>query len=356
MQIVQHIDEFQTEDGIGNDILGIQECLNQLGMKNFIVSRKNKSKKKIEKIQNLSQLDTSETMHILHYGGRGYPINSFLALQGKKVLRFHNITPVHLYSGKVSDAMLYSIEKESSYAKMELLQLAEGCDFFLFDSFYNLECFSDMVPCTITKQNSFVLPIVRKYATHKKSANIHTHTITFIGRVVPSKNIEGLLYTLYYLQQINPRYCLDLIGKKNVAFEKYTSYLEELIQDLQLGSSVNWNIEITDEQVTNKLQQSDIYLSLSKHEGFCIPLLESFACGALSFFYGITATPETARGAGIVIAEENYEEIAALIDICNSNYQIKNRVLEKQYNVVKYYNSIDHGALLKSILTHIHGH
>ena len=47
-------------------------------------------------------------------------------------------------------------------------------------------------------------------------------------------------------------------------------------------------------------RHADVYISLSEHEGFCVPLLESMAAGVPVLAYGEAAVPETMGGAGVV--------------------------------------------------------
>jgi hypothetical protein len=47
-------------------------------------------------------------------------------------------------------------------------------------------------------------------------------------------------------------------------------------------------------------RHADVYISLSDHEGFCVPLLESMAAGVPVLAYGEAAVPETMGGAGVV--------------------------------------------------------
>ena len=48
-------------------------------------------------------------------------------------------------------------------------------------------------------------------------------------------------------------------------------------------------------------RHADVYISLSEHEGFCVPLLEAMAAGVPVLAYGAAAVPETMGGAGVVV-------------------------------------------------------
>jgi hypothetical protein len=92
MTIYQHVVEYNSHDGIGNDISGISSLLDIQGYKNKIITLKNNRSSAESKIieMNLNQLDfQSSDIHILHYGSSGYPISTFSKIPGKKILRFH---------------------------------------------------------------------------------------------------------------------------------------------------------------------------------------------------------------------------------------------------------------------------
>ena len=98
MKIYQHVDELNERDGIGNDICGFQSIFQKLNIPNAILTRINHSNSDIEIFSpNKSPKIYSEDIHILHFGGTGYPLDFFQELPGKKILRFHNMTPISFF-------------------------------------------------------------------------------------------------------------------------------------------------------------------------------------------------------------------------------------------------------------------
>ena len=61
-------------------------------------------------------------------------------------------------------------------------------------------------------------------------------------------------------------------------------------------------------------QLGDLYLSMSEHEGFCLPLIESCYFRVPIIAYDAGAISETLRGAGILVKEKNPEYIASLAE------------------------------------------
>ena len=61
---------------------------------------------------------------------------------------------------------------------------------------------------------------------------------------------------------------------------------------------------VPDEDLAAYYRHADVYISLSEHEGFCVPLLEAMAADVPVLAYGAAAVPETLGGAGVVVRPE----------------------------------------------------
>jgi len=58
---------------------------------------------------------------------------------------------------------------------------------------------------------------------------------------------------------------------------------------------------------------ASVYISLSEHEGFCVPLLEAMAMDVPVLAYGAAAVPDTLGGAGVQFAPKDLEYAAELL-------------------------------------------
>ena len=85
--------------------------------------------------------------------------------------------------------------------------------------------------------------------------------------------------------------------KKNPIFELYNNEIQRLIAKLDLVNSIEIYENLTDEEVKMQLANLDIYLSMSEHEGFGIPILEAMAANVLVLAYSCSAVIETVRDA-----------------------------------------------------------
>ena len=72
------------------------------------------------------------------------------------------------------------------------------------------------------------------------------------------------------------------------------------------------------------------YVSLSEHEGFCVPLLEAMATDVPVLAYASTAVPETLGGAGIAFSPKDLEYAAEMLGLLVYDDDLRAAVLEGQ--------------------------
>lgn len=347
MKIYQHIDVFHEFDGIGNDILGIKNSFHSIGIENHIVSRKNQSPSTPNLSINEIPITTKKDIHILHYGGPGYPLANFFGLNGKKILRYHNTTPVFFFEPFLEKKTFENFQLNYQRMILEIYSLVKSVDFILCDSNFNLNSLYKIM--NFVPKNSAVLPIVRNYPIIEKSKNTN-YRLIFIGRWSPNKKLEDILFIFYYLNQINSNYKLTLIGKRNEIFNKYNDYLLDIIHTLHLSNFVELYENVNEDDRVKYLDNSDIFLCMSEHEGFCIPILESISRKCLIVSYAQEAIRETLKGSGILIRKKDFSKIAFLIDSIMNRVNLKENIIQKQIHTLNHFNNIDFQYNLKNAI------
>jgi glycosyltransferase involved in cell wall biosynthesis len=75
---------------------------------------------------------------------------------------------------------------------------------------------------------------------------------------------------------------------------------------------------------------ADVFLTMSEHEGFCVPLLESMHFKVPIIAYCAGAVPEILGKSGILVLEKEYEEIGELLNVLVEENDIRGRVIERQ--------------------------
>jgi glycosyltransferase involved in cell wall biosynthesis len=121
-----------------------------------------------------------------------------------------------------------------------------------------------------------------------------------VGRIAPNKRLEEVIkaFTLYQRRHA-PAASLLLVGPQD-GFEKYRGAL-----DLLVARSGARRVFFTGSISANArdawYRRADVYISLSVHEGFCMPLIEALAHGMPVVANDAGAMPETLGGAGLVV-------------------------------------------------------
>ena len=85
-----------------------------------------------------------------------------------------------------------------------------------------------------------------------------------------------------------------------------------------------------DEDLAAYYRQRGVYISLSEHEGFCVPLLEAMAADVPVLAYASTAVPDTLGGAGVQFAPKDLEYAAELLGELAYNDDLRAEVIAGQ--------------------------
>ena len=92
---------------------------------------------------------------------------------------------------------------------------------------------------------------------------------------------------------------------------------------------------ITDEELVAYYEIADLFLCASEHEGFCVPLVESFYMEVPVLAYAATAVPATMDGAGVLYDKKDPRHVAALMDAIVSNAPLQEAIVRGQLDAVR---------------------
>ena len=161
--------------------------------------------------------------------------------------------------------------------------------------------FLDMAKWKGLKEASLFLP---------KQRNILLH----VGRLVPNKKIEDLIFLYHEYQKLDSLSILVLVGKP--LMPKYREYLGGLLEGhyRHLKDGVFFLSDVSDGQLKKIYKQSSAFISMSEHEGFCIPLVEAMYFRKPAFAFAQEAMKETLGSGGRVFYKKDFSAIAAEIN------------------------------------------
>ncbi|MBI3815887.1 MAG: glycosyltransferase, partial [Nitrospinae bacterium] len=162
--------------------------------------------------------------------------------------------------------------------------------------------------------------------------------VFFIGRISPNKGHKGIIYTAYYYKLLfgnNIRFIIS--GGLDPKLDKYYNKLKGLIYQLGIGDIIEFTGRVSFSELKSYYSGSHIFLLLSEHEGFCIPILESQYFKLPIIAYGTSAVKETIGENQLVYDVLDYETISSAIYTLSGNSEMKSYLVREGYeNFLKY--------------------
>jgi len=137
-------------------------------------------------------------------------------------------------------------------------------------------------------------------------------TWLFVGRVTPNKCQHDVLKAFaLYRRLYDPGARLHLVG--GCSSRAYWSALEGYVAALGLLDAVHLTGPVPAGGLAAHYRAADVFVCLSEHEGFCIPLLEAWAHALPVVAYSAAAVPETVAGAGLLLEGKEPAVVAAAV-------------------------------------------
>jgi glycosyltransferase involved in cell wall biosynthesis len=267
---------------------------------------------------------------IFHYALPSAMSEAFATLPRGRVLQYHNVTPAHFFA-----AYDPGIFRLAALGRNEIRGLAGRADVALGDSEYNrreLESFGFT--------NTAVFPIavdierIRHGASRPALAALLDDGLTnflFVGRIVPNKRIEDhIRLAEHYKRYVDTEYRFIFVGKTD-GVPRYYNAVRALVAEYRMPEDrFIFTGAVPDEDLVTYYRCAHVYLSLSEHEGFCVPLLEAMAADVPVLAYASTAVPDTLQGAGVQFAPKDLEFAAELLGELAYNDVFRQRVIAGQ--------------------------
>ncbi len=339
IRIFQLVPSLRRGDGVGNDVLAIHDFLkNTKKIKTRIFYEScggNFSKDDARSINELPVFRDSDIiiLHIAIYWEFNKKIKD---LRGRKIFVYHNITPSEFfapYNKFSTDACQMGIDQVKSMKDIPVYCLADS-------EFNKNDLISYGYTCPID-----VLPIIIPFEDYDKNPDQDTlerladgmTNILFVGRICPNKKQEDIIRAFsYYKKYYNPNSRLILLGgydDNDLYYRSLVKYIDELkVENVEFTRHVSFN------SVIATLKSADVFVCLSEHEGFCIPLLEAMHFEIPIVAYDSTAVTLTMGKGGLLLKEKDPLTVAGAIDSLVKDEGLRTEIKEAQREHLKDYS------------------
>lgn len=336
MKINQVLPAISYGDAVSSDAIEIKRSLEYMGYSSEIYAKyiHPKCSKYVKPLSDYN--GNSENLLFYHFSLAGLDVTDFVkCLPDTKALIYHNITPPEYFNDY--DANLSYM---CSKGRAELNAICS--DFYLG---IGVSEYNRIELNKIGFKRTDVLPIIvdfNKYMEYDiELANDLSRNSTvnflFVGRIAPNKMHIDIIKTFYYYNKyINNNSRLFLVGDKQIA--RYVLKIEDKIKELGLSDSVFLVGMVPDKKLASYYRSANIFLCMSEHEGFCVPLLEAMYFRIPVIAYASTGIPYTLNDAGILLHKKNHIEIAELANIIITDKHISDKLVKKQEQRCKEFN------------------
>jgi L-malate glycosyltransferase len=269
----------------------------------------------------------SGDLTILHFALPSPLTQALRGLPGKKGVIHHNVTPARFFAGHSPE-----IARIAALGRTELASLKDAVDLAWADSEFNR---LELVEMGFREPR--VLPLFIDFAKYEKPHSRFAYdlfrdervNILFVGRVAPNKRVEHLIKTTFYYKKfVSPLVRLIVVGKTNT-FPKYYESCVRMADEFYLKpDEARFLGHVPDAEMFALYRAADVLLSLSEHEGFCLPLVESMIFDLPVVALGATAVPDTLGGAGILMDRFRPDETAELVHLVAGDAALRKSLVD----------------------------
>ena len=322
-------------DGITNGMLFIRRVLQEAGYRSEIYCVHVEPRHKDEIHSFLDYDDKPENLILIHYS-LGTLYDSWLSqLRSARVLIYHNITPEY-YFPPGSDLQLLAVQ-----GRRQLAQWAQDRHFAgaIADSAFNADelaawGYAPVAPIPLLVD----LDRIRGHAWNPQVAGeiAGARNLLFIGRLCRHKGQMDLVRMMQRLNTITniPVRLLLAGGTTTLTYE---AKLSDTISRLGLDGHVALLGRREDEDIYALYRSADLYVSLSQHEGFGMPLVEAMAFDLPVLAYAAGSVAATLAPGGLALESDDPDKMAAAVKLMLHEPGLRRQITEAQRKALARY-------------------
>lgn len=347
----QLLPNFDCGDAIGNDVRALRDLLRGWGYASEVYAQYVHPALVGESrfYTRYRAVSDPDNVVLFHFSIGSEVTNFYAGLPDKKVLVYHNITPAEYYVGvnaRVAD--------RCRRGHQELRRLADVTDLGVGDSEFNRQELE-----AAGYRRTATLPILLDWSNYAwppapalEQAYRRGTTLLYVGRIAPNKRVEDLVKTYYFYQRLDPQSRLVCVGSA-VDTEGYLAGCQKLAAELGILDRVVFTGAISQADLCTYYRLASVYLSLSDHEGFCVPLLEAMHFDVPIVAYAATAVPWTLGDAGILVREKDFPTLAELLHRVVADGGLRAAVLARQRERLQAFDRAAIGEQLRALLAKV---
>lgn len=364
MKICIAVSSLMENDAIGNDVVHQFFLLNN-NISTFVYTDQLKRGEMAQYVIDMAALsdiiDDPDNILIYHHGGLWGNGQKILEKARCRIfLKYHNITPPEFFKPYTRFFKKYSNHEKFCRKGMEQsdkIVSLNKVSRFLCDSRFNAK---DFLSRGIDESKIKIVPPFHKLNDFENveinpdlSRNLDDGNINvlFVGRLVPNKGHKHLIRVIAeYTRMYNADIRLILVGGIDPNLALYLDELNRLIKKNKIQGMVHIIGSVPFEDLCTYYKACHLFLLMSSHEGFCLPVLEAQLHSLPIVALNTSAVPETMGENQLVFDKPDYQKFATAIHVLYNNSDFREYLAnEGKKNIQRFSNKTIEDQFLKAV-------
>jgi len=221
--------------------------------------------------------------------------------KAKQIVRFHNVTPRRFMPAHLQPII------DQSFVQMQTFRRA---DQIWADSPENKEELErqGLGDCDIR-----IIPLAVAFPAEARLADKPAGEVRlcYVGRFFESKGVRDVVLAADKLRGMTDTpFRVTLAGNLRFSDADYAQGVRDLIAERQLGEIVEFAGTVTAGELAGLFRRSHVYITGSRHEGFCVPVIEGLAAGCIPVSYAVSNLRFIANGLGRLAHTDSVASLA----------------------------------------------
>ncbi|HTL87565.1 MAG TPA: glycosyltransferase family 4 protein [Acidimicrobiia bacterium] len=319
--IHQFVPTLAPRDAVGLHYLAVQSTLRDAGYRSDIYAYEAKDEyaRRAEPFQSFAESANGEPTWLLYHSSIGSPVADFVARRDEPlIVDYHNVTPASFFA-RWEPALAAMLMK----GRRQLADLETRAALGIADSAFNAEELT-----RLGYARTSVVPILLDIAALERTppnpaiGKPAATTWLFVGRIAPNKAQHDIVKAFAaYRRLYDPEARLRLVGGSSS--HTYECALHDFIGALELRDAIEVTGAVDDATLMAYYDTSDVFVVLSEHEGFCVPLLEAMFHDLPIVAYASSAIPGTVGDAGLLLQQKDAYTVAEAVARVSSDSTLR---------------------------------
>jgi glycosyltransferase involved in cell wall biosynthesis len=265
-----------TGDAVGNHCLGLARVAERLGFVVEVYAQRFDDLSRVVDLDQLFERITGDDLLLVSYSIVDPYLDRLRTLPCKKICYFHGVTPAELlrqFEPVTADLCEASVLQFGDLSSFE--SIVANSAFTATSLQSEISTLVRVIPPVFADMPAFQAPkIALETATQTKN-------ILTVGRVVPHKRIEDAIDIVAAIRERGVDSSLSVVGSATNL--QYVQFLVARAQERGISQHFTLAGAVDNATLINYFREASALISVSAHEGFCVPILEAMHMGLACF-------------------------------------------------------------------------